>query len=90
MFAFIRSVLRKISALLHLDFFFPIFFNATAMSVFKPNLVLCGAWRKVPYTAIRPIRKECPQVWLGRRFEVHPKCTGDSKAFLLTVSAMTA
>ena len=39
------------------------------MSFLQPNLVLRGNWRKATYTALRLIRNDCPNVWLGQRYD---------------------
>ena len=39
------------------------------MSFLQPNLVLRGIWRKATYTVLRMIRNDCPNVWLGQRYE---------------------
>ena len=39
------------------------------MSFLRPNLVLRGTWRSATYTVLRLIRNDCPNVWLGQRYE---------------------
>lgn len=39
------------------------------MYFLQPNLVLRGTWRKATYTVLRLIRNDCPNVWLGQRYE---------------------
>ena len=56
------------------------------MLCLRPNLVLRGDWRKATYTALRMIRKDCPRVWLGRRFDTYFSSSKEFKYLLTCIS----